>query len=74
MKKLTRSRTDCMIAGVLGGVGEYLHVDGNIVRLIYLFALLVTGIVPGVLIYILAFFILPDAPLVPGPVHDSSEV
>jgi len=60
-----------MIAGVLGGVGEYLHVDGNIVRLIYLLVMLITGIVPGVLVYILAFFILPDAPV---SVHDSAKV
>lgn len=52
-----------MVAGVLGGVGEYLEVDGNIVRLIYLFFMLITAVAPGILIYILAFFILPDAPV-----------
>jgi len=33
MKKLYRSRSDSMIAGVCGGIGEYFDIDPTLVRL-----------------------------------------
>ena len=39
-RKLTRSTTDRKIAGVCGGIAEYLNVDPTVVRIIFLFAFL----------------------------------
>lgn len=39
-KKLTRSTTDRKIAGVCGGLAQYLNVDPTVVRIIFLAALL----------------------------------
>ena len=43
-KKLYRSKTDKKIAGVCGGFAEYINVDPNIVRVVWLVAGICTGI------------------------------
>ena len=43
-KKLTRSRTQRMLCGVCGGLGEYLNLDPTIIRIIWvLFTFSVSG-------------------------------
>ena len=72
-KRLYKSRENKVLAGILGGVGEYFDVDPVLVRLIYLVILVATGVVPGVLIYILAIFVVPEKPLIVAstPVDDT---
>lgn len=61
-KQLTLSATDSKIAGVCGGIGEYLDVDPTVVRLIWLVLSIVPGgIVGGVVAYLLAWIIIPKA-------------
>jgi phage shock protein C len=55
-QRLMRSRTDTMIAGVAGGIGQYLAVDPVLVRLAFV-ALAFTGV--GVLLYPLLWIIMP---------------
>ncbi|MDD5207850.1 MAG: PspC domain-containing protein [Elusimicrobiales bacterium] len=59
MKHLYRSETNKVLAGVLGGLGEYFDVDPVVLRLAFVFLLLATAIVPGVIAYIAAVFIVP---------------
>ena len=59
MTRLYRSETNKKIAGVCGGVGELLDVDPTIVRLAALFLALATGILPFVVAYIVAWWIVP---------------
>ncbi|KND47160.1 MAG: Stress-responsive transcriptional regulator [Parcubacteria bacterium C7867-004] len=80
-KRLYRSRTNKVIAGVLGGIGEYYDTDPVIIRLVYLLATFATGIVPGILAYLVAMLIVPVAPpFVPSTpasaeaVHDTETV
>ena len=47
-KRLMRSRTDRKIAGVCGGIAEYLDVDSTIVRVIWVVAVPSTGAGVGV--------------------------
>lgn len=61
MKRLFRSETDRKIAGVCGGIGTYLDVDSTIVRLIAVVVTFVTGILPFVLGYLVAWWIVPSA-------------
>jgi phage shock protein C len=61
MKKLTRSLTDRKIAGVCGGLGDYLSIDPTLVRLTAIFVGFFTGIVPGLITYIVGWIIIPDA-------------
>ncbi|MBP1909389.1 PspC domain-containing protein [Methanolobus bombayensis] len=57
-KRLTRSRTDRMIAGVCGGLGNYLGIDPVIIRLLWAIAIFAYG--TGLLLYILAWIIIPE--------------
>lgn len=59
MKKLYLSKTDKKIAGVCGGIAEYFEIDSVVVRVLFLFILIFTGIVPGIVFYILAALIIP---------------
>jgi phage shock protein PspC (stress-responsive transcriptional regulator) len=63
MKRLYRSRTDKKIAGVCGGLGEYFGIDPTVVRLVAVIALIGSGIVPGFIAYVIAWVIVPEAPV-----------
>jgi phage shock protein C len=56
--RLTRSRSDAMIAGVCSGLGKYLGIDATLVRLFFML-LALTGNGIGLLLYILLWIILP---------------
>lgn len=58
-KQLVKSR-DKIVAGVLGGVAEYLGWDKTIVRIIGGVLILTTGL--GLLAYIIAAIVMPNAP------------
>ena len=60
-KKLYRSRTERMIAGVCGGLAEYFDIDPTLVRLIEIALTLAGG--SGVLAYIIFWFVVPQKPL-----------
>ncbi len=59
-KKLYRSRSDRMLAGVCGGLGEYLNIDSTLVRLI---TVLLTIWFPFlVFAYFILFIVVPREP------------
>lgn len=58
-KKLVRSRTNRMLCGVCGGIGEYLNIDPTIVRLIWLLCS-VASCGTGLLVYIVAAIVIPE--------------
>ena len=60
-KKLCKSQ-DRKIFGVCGGIAEYFNIDPVIVRLIAVIAV-VLGFGTGVLIYIIAGFVMPEPSL-----------
>jgi phage shock protein PspC (stress-responsive transcriptional regulator) len=61
-KKLYRSRTDRMVGGVCGGLGKYLSLDATLLRLIAVLLLVLTGIIPGVIAYLIIMVIVPLEP------------
>lgn len=63
MKRLYRSRTDRMVAGICGGMGEVYGVDPTLIRLGLVFLGLATGIVPLLVAYIIGAIIIPLGPL-----------
>ncbi len=56
--RLTRSRTDRMIAGVCGGFAAYSGIDANIVRLVMVLVTVFGG--AGVVLYLVAWVIIPE--------------
>ena len=59
-KRLYRSKTNKTIAGVCGGLAEYLNIDPTIVRLIW--ALIVFCAGAGVVAYIVCALVIPEKP------------
>ncbi|WP_284141097.1 MULTISPECIES: PspC domain-containing protein [unclassified Virgibacillus] len=59
MKKLYRSTQNRMLAGVLGGLGEYTRIDPTILRLLFIIALFFSAFTLAI-IYVIAIFIIPD--------------
>lgn len=57
MKRLFRSRKNKVIAGVCGGIGEYLGIDPTLVRLFFILFTFVGG--GGILAYIICWMIIP---------------
>ncbi len=55
-KRLTRSQ-DKKLAGVCGGLAEYLGIDPTIVRVIWLIAVLVYG--SGLILYLILWLVMP---------------
>ena len=62
-RKLYRSRTHRMVAGVCGGLGEYFNVDATLIRGLFLVLAVFGG--SGLLIYLVMWIIVPDAGKVP---------
>lgn len=59
-RKLYRSLRDRQLAGVCGGLADFLGVDATIARLLFLFLALAGG--PGVLIYLVMAVVVPVEP------------
>ena len=60
-KKLYKSNTNKMLEGVCGGIAEYFGIDPTIVRLAWVVFCALGG--SGILAYIIAAIIIPNAPL-----------
>jgi phage shock protein PspC (stress-responsive transcriptional regulator) len=60
-KRLYLSDTDRKLSGVCGGIAEYFGVDASVIRLAWVLVTILSGIVPGVIAYIVAAIIIPRA-------------
>jgi phage shock protein C len=65
-RRLYRSRRDKSLAGVAGGMAEYLEVDPTVVRILWILAALLSGGL-AILLYIVMAFIVPLPPVMAGP-------
>ena len=61
IKRLYRSRTDRVIGGVAGGMGEYFNIDPVVFRIVWVLLLLPGGL-PGLLPYLICWLIIPLEP------------
>ncbi len=59
MKKIYKSNTNKIFAGIIGGLGEYFDIDPVLLRLIAVLVCFSTGIIPFIIVYIIAYFIIP---------------
>ncbi|ACF14119.1 phage shock protein C, PspC [Chloroherpeton thalassium ATCC 35110] len=60
MRKLYRSRSDKMLAGIFGGLAEYFGLDATLLRLAAVILALATAVMPLVITYLIAWFIVPE--------------
>jgi phage shock protein C len=59
-KKLYKSNSNKVIAGVCGGLGEYFNFDASIIRILWALSVLLFG--TGLLIYIVCALVIPNNP------------
>ena len=62
IKRLYRLPDEARLAGVCAGLGEYVGLDPVVVRLLWVVITCVTGVIPGVLAYLIAWIIVPQEP------------
>lgn len=58
-KRITRSRRDKQMAGVLAGIGNYFEIDPTLIRLGFVLLFFCTAMVPCALAYLVAAAIIP---------------
>ena len=58
-KPLRRSRTNRMIAGVVGGLAEYWSLDPTLARVIFVVVSILSAAFPGLLVYAILWLIIP---------------
>ncbi|MGG2095224.1 PspC domain-containing protein [Bacillus sp. S13(2024)] len=58
-KKLCKSSTDKVFIGVCGGLGEYFGVDTNMIRILWIIAILFFG--TGFLAYLILMLLMPQS-------------
>jgi phage shock protein C len=60
MKKLYRIEKNKLIAGVCAGVADNYNIDVTLVRLAAVFLTVLTAWMPGIVTYLVAWYLLPD--------------
>ncbi len=57
-RRLTRSQYDRKVAGVCGGIGEYLGIDPTVIRILFVVGFFMGG--QGLLLYIILAIFMPE--------------
>ncbi|ASR42158.1 PspC domain-containing protein [Luteimonas sp. RC10] len=57
---LSRSRSDRVLAGVLGGVARRFDWNATLVRALYVVVSVLSAAFPGVLVYLLLWLLMPE--------------
>jgi phage shock protein C len=59
-KRLTRSK-ESKVLGVCSGIADYFDIDVTLVRLGWIVVTVFTGFVPGIVAYVVAALVMPEA-------------
>jgi phage shock protein C len=59
-KPLRRSRSNRMIAGVVGGLAEYWSLDPTLARVIFVVVSILSAAFPGLLVYAVLWLVIPE--------------
>jgi phage shock protein C len=58
--RLRRSKSNRMIAGVIGGLARYFGFDPTLARVLYVILSVVSVAFPGIVVYIILWIIMPE--------------
>ncbi|MCI8342108.1 MAG: PspC domain-containing protein [Firmicutes bacterium] len=61
-KKLYRIKEGRKISGVCLGFAEYFNIDATIVRLLWFILTFMTSFFPGIIVYVVCVFVIPEEP------------
>jgi phage shock protein C len=59
-KPLRRSRSNRMIAGVVGGLADYWSLDPTLARVMFVVVSILSAAFPGILVYAVLWLIIPE--------------
>lgn len=59
---LYRSRRYRMLAGVCGGIAEWLGWSPTLVRILYIVGSILSVAFPGIIVYIILWIVMPESP------------
>jgi len=59
-KQLRRSRSNRMIAGVVGGLAEFWSLDPTLARVIFVIVSIISAAFPGILVYAVLWLVIPE--------------
>jgi phage shock protein C len=59
-KPLRRSRSNRMIAGVVGGLADYWSIDATLARVLFIIVSIVSAAFPGILVYAVLWLVIPE--------------
>ncbi|HJR67715.1 MAG TPA: PspC domain-containing protein [Gemmatimonadaceae bacterium] len=59
-KPLRRSRSNRMVAGVVGGLADYWSLDPTLARVIFVVVSILSAAFPGLLVYAILWLIIPE--------------
>ena len=60
VKRLYRSKKNRIIAGVCGGIAEYLDTDPTLIRLLWILITVFSMVLPGIIAYLICWVIIPE--------------
>ena len=58
---LRRSKSDRMIAGVMGGLARYFSIDPTLARVIFVVVSIASVAFPGIIVYLVLWVLIPEA-------------
>ena len=70
IRRLTRSRSQGVLGGVCAGLADYFGVDVVLVRLLFVILSIAGAVIGGVIVYVAAWFIMPEGTDQTAPVAD----
>ncbi len=77
VKRLMRSSTDKKLGGVCAGIADYFEWDPTLVRILWVvLTLMPVPIFPGIIGYLVAWIVMPEAPLpgyAPAPANPATQ-
>lgn len=59
-RPLRRSTSNRMIAGVVGGLAEYMGIDPTLARVLYVVISILSAAFPGMLVYVICWLVIPE--------------
>jgi phage shock protein PspC (stress-responsive transcriptional regulator) len=59
-RPFTRSRTDRVIAGVMGGIAHRFGWNSTLVRVVFVVLSIVSVAFPGILVYLILWLLMPE--------------
>ena len=55
-----RSRSDRMIAGVMGGIARRFGWSSNVLRVVFVLVSILSAAFPGIIVYLILWLLMPD--------------